>query len=71
VTSSAPFTERERSSLKQSGVPDDGAASRHGNTSYVSLLLAEGSDPWKVERAICEDSSLVSRCRSKDASRLS
>ena len=27
----------------------NGAASRHGNTSYVSLLLAEGSDPWKVE----------------------
>jgi len=32
-----------------------------GNTSYVSLLLAEGSDPWKVERVICEGSSLVSR----------
>ena len=39
----------------------NGAASRHGNTSYVSLLLAEGSDPWKAERVICEGFSLVSR----------
>jgi len=32
-----------------------------GNTSYVRLLLAEGFDPWNVERVICEGSSLVSR----------